>query len=37
MTYTSDDKLNIDENESQTINGNPTHFINATGHWKMKI
>ena len=37
MTYTSDSTPNTDENRSQTINVNTTHFRNATGHWKMKI
>lgn len=37
MAYTSDDTPNTDENRSQAINVNPTHFRNATGHWKMKI
>jgi len=37
MAYTSDDTPNTDENRSQTINVNPIHFIDATGHWKIKI
>jgi len=37
IAYTSDDTPNTDENKSQTINVNPTHFRNATGHWKIKI
>lgn|GEM_PF-1243386 len=37
IAYTSDNTLNTDENKSQIINVNPTHFRNATSHWKMKI
>ncbi|MDI6905823.1 MAG: hypothetical protein QMD13_10175, partial [Candidatus Bathyarchaeia archaeon] len=37
IAYTSNDTPNTDENKSQTINVNPTHFRNATGYWKMKI
>jgi len=37
MAYISDNIPNTKENKSQTINVNPTHFRNATGHWKMKI
>lgn len=37
MTYTSNVTPNTEENKTQTINVNPTHFRNATGYWKMKI
>jgi hypothetical protein len=37
IAYTSDSTPNTDENESQTINVNPTDFRNATGYWKMKV
>ena len=37
IAYTSDDTQNTDENKSQTINVNPTHFRNATDYWKMKV
>lgn len=37
IAYTSDDTPNIDEAKKQTITVNPTHFRNATGHWKMKV
>lgn len=37
IAYSSHDTQNTDENKSQTINVNPTHFRNATGHWKMKV
>jgi len=37
IAYTSDNTPNTDENKSQTINVNPTHFRNATGYWKMKV
>ncbi len=37
MSYTSSAIANTDETKSQNITVNPTHFRNATGHWKMKV
>jgi hypothetical protein len=37
IAYASDSTPDTDENESQTINVNPTDFRNATGYWKMKV
>ncbi|MDH5459456.1 MAG: hypothetical protein OEW71_00260 [Candidatus Bathyarchaeota archaeon] len=37
IAYTSDNTPNTDETKSQTVNVNPNHFRNATGHWKMKV
>ncbi len=37
INYLSSATADTDETQSQTITQNPTHFRNATGHWKMKI
>lgn len=37
LIYTSSTLPEEDETKNQTIIINPTHFRNATGHWKMKI
>jgi len=37
ISYTSNATANTDETKSQNITVNPTHFRNATGHWKMKV
>jgi hypothetical protein len=37
LTYTSNATPDTDENQSQMITINPTHFRNATGFWKIKI
>lgn len=37
IAYTSDSTSDTDEARSQTIEVNPAHFRNSTGHWRMRV
>ena len=37
VSYTSNPILDENETVDQIVTANPTHFRNATGHWKVKI
>jgi len=37
VSYASNSILDENETVDQIVTANPTHFRNATGHWKMKI